>query len=401
VGAQVERVAIKVPATSANLGPGFDSFGFALDVWNTVTVSRAEKFSMTVTGEGADRLRADEKNIIPKMAYRAMETLGVPVPPLKFECRNAVPPTRGMGSSSAALVAGLAAGLALSGKDLSTPATKKLLLQLAAEEEGHADNVAPAIYGGFQIAFQAEKQWITQRVTLPDGLQCVLFIPDDEMSTKEARAALPEALPYEDAVFNISRAAMLVNCFATAQFDPLRYAMQDRLHQPYRTHMFPFEPFIDTAIKAGAHGAFLSGAGPTVLAIAGGVGVSNPGSDTMSQFLAEAVREQPCPAPTIGCTLSRSSAEPVHPLPPVIRLTPWREPLCATGERRHAQLRSREWHQRHRAHLRGDQLRPQVCGTGQGRGIALDRGRRTRAATTGGRQRAVMPTWRSDVSVSA
>ena len=119
----------------------------------------------------------------------------------------------------------------------------------------------------------------------------MLFIPDDEMSTTEARAVLPEALPYKDAVFNISRAAMLVNCFSTAQFDPLRYAMQDRLHQQYRTHMFPFEPFIQTALEAGAHGAFLSGAGPTVLAIAGGVGIADPGSDTMSQFLAEAVSE--------------------------------------------------------------------------------------------------------------
>ena len=203
--------------------------------------------------------------------------------------RSQIPPTRGMGSSSAALVAGLAAGLAFGGKDMSTPATKKLLLQLAAEEEGHADNVAPAIYGGFQIAFNTDEQWITQRVGLPDGLQCVLFIPDDEMSTTEARAVLPSSLSYKDAVHNISRAAMLVNCFSTAQFDPLRYAMQDRLHQQYRSHMFPFEPFIQTALEAGAHGAFLSGAGPTVLAIAGGVGIADPGSDTMSQFLAEAV----------------------------------------------------------------------------------------------------------------
>jgi len=208
---------------------------------------------------------------------------------------NAVPPTRGMGSSSAALVAGLAAGLAFGGKDMSAQATKKLLLQLAADAEGHADNVAPAIYGGFQIAFKAGKegqeQWITQRVSVPKGMQCVLFIPDDEMSTTEARACLPDALPYKDAIFNISRAAMLVNCFATGQFDPLRYSMDDRLHQQYRTHMFPFEPFIQTALRSGAHGAFLSGAGPTVLAITGGVGIGDPGSDTMSQFIAEAVSE--------------------------------------------------------------------------------------------------------------
>jgi len=287
----VHRVVINVPATSANLGPGFDSFGFALDVWNRIIVERADSFSMTITGEGADRIECSANNMIARAAARALESLDQEMPPLRFECQNAIPPTRGMGSSSAALVGGLAAGLAMGGKDLSSPATKKLLLQLAAEEEGHADNVAPAIYGGFQIAFRAEDQWITQRVSLPNGLQCVLFIPDDEMSTKEARAVLPPSLPYEDAVFNISRAAMLVNCFATAQFDPLRYAMQDRLHQQYRSSMFPFDPFIKTALEAGAHGAFLSGAGPTVLAIAGGVGIADPGSDTMSQFLAEAVSE--------------------------------------------------------------------------------------------------------------
>ena len=315
---------INVPATTANLGPGFDSFGFALDVWNRVIVERADSFSMTISGEGADRLDTSENNMIPRMTKKAMDALGAEMPPLRFECQNAVPPTRGMGSSSAALVAGLAAGLAFAGKDMSTPATKKLLLQMAAEEEGHADNVAPAIYGGFQIAFGTGEQWITQRVDLPSGMQCVLFIPDDEMSTTAARACLPDALPYKDAVFNISRAAMLVNCFATGQcaharpptvspptcasmpwrpdasctiallggrFDPLRYAMEDRLHQQYRTHMFPFEPFIKKALEAGAHGAFLSGAGPTVLAIAGGVGIADVGSDTMSQFLAEAVSE--------------------------------------------------------------------------------------------------------------
>mmetsp|Transcript_51638 Transcript_51638/g.135707 ORF Transcript_51638/g.135707 Transcript_51638/m.135707 type:complete len:376 (-) Transcript_51638:418-1545(-) len=286
-----DRVVLNVPATTANLGPGFDSFGFALDVWNRVTVQRADKFSIHISGEGADRLRADKDNMVVRMCKRAMEELGQEMPPLRIECQNAVPPTRGMGSSSAALVAGLAAGLALGGKDMSTPATKKLLLQLAAEEEGHADNVAPAIYGGFQIAFRSNGQWITQRVSLPDGLQCVLFIPDGEMSTTEARAVLPTELPYKDAIFNISRAAMLVNCFATAQFNPLRYAMEDRLHQQYRSHMFPFTPFIKCALEAGAHGAFLSGAGPTILAIAGGVGIADPGSDTMSQFLAESVSD--------------------------------------------------------------------------------------------------------------
>ena len=211
-----------MPATTANLGPGFDSFGFALDVWNRVIVERADKYSMVIEGEGADRLDSSEDNMLPRMAKRAMEKLSVEAPPLRFTCQNAVPPTRGMGSSSTALVAGLAAGLAFAGKDMSTPATKKLLLQMAAEEEGHADNVAPAIYGGFQIAFNTGGQWITQRVDLPSGMQCVLYIPDDEMPTTAARACLPEALTYKDAVFNISRAAMLVNCFATGQYASVR-----------------------------------------------------------------------------------------------------------------------------------------------------------------------------------
>jgi len=174
---------------------------------------------------------------------------------------------------------------------MSTPATKKLLLQLAAQEEGHADNVAPAIYGGFQIAFNANSQWITQRVSIPDGLQCVLFIPDGEMSTTEARAVLPTDMPYRDAIFNISRAAMLVNCFTTGQFEPLRYAMEDRLHQPHRAHLFPFEPLMEAALKAGAYGAFISGAGPSVVGICGGLGIADTSSDTMSQFLAESVSD--------------------------------------------------------------------------------------------------------------
>ena len=137
----------------------------------------------------------------------------------------------------------------------------------------------------------AHKQWITQRVPIPPGLQCVLFIPEEEMPTKEARGALPNSLSYEDAIFNITRASMMVNCFATGQFAPMRYAMQDRLHQQYRAHMYPFDDFIKAALDAGAHGACLSGAGPCILAIAGGHGGPHPGEDTMSQLLSEAVSD--------------------------------------------------------------------------------------------------------------
>ena len=284
----VDRVDVHVPATTANMGPGFDSLGLAMNVYNRLVVTRADKFSMTIEGEGADRIKPSPDNLIVKCVEKGLAAVGQPMVPLHFECQNSVPPTRGMGSSSAALVSGLAAGLALGGKDLSTPATKKLLLQLAADEEGHPDNVAPAIYGSFQVAFRTAcpGQWVTQRVNIPTGLQCVLFIPDDEMKTSEARGCLPENLTcaaratpaqfsarnflaqfasaqfsdvrlltplrYADAVHNISRAAMLVNCFATSQFDPLRYAMEDKLHQPHRKHMFPYYPIIEASLEAGA-----------------------------------------------------------------------------------------------------------------------------------------------------
>lgn len=288
----VQKVVVNVPATTANLGSGFDTFGFALDVWNRIVVEKADKFDMVIEGEGADRITPSENNLIVKVVRKAIEDVtGKPAPALRFECQNAVPPTRGMGSSSAALVGGIAAGLAMAGKDISTPANKKLLLQMAATEEGHADNVAPAIYGGFQIAFADRGHWITQRVNIPDGLQCVLFIPDSEMPTSEARNILPDMISREDAVFNLTRTAMLVNCFATSQFAPMRIAMEDRLHQQYRESMFPFAPIIKGALEAGAHGSYLSGAGPTVLAITGGVGIADVGSDTMSQFLAEQVSE--------------------------------------------------------------------------------------------------------------
>jgi len=216
-----------------------------------------------------------------------------------------VPPQRGLGSSSSAFVAGLAAGFALSGKETYAPQSKKRILQLAADEEGHADNIAAAVYGGFQVSFRSSfegharsGQWITQRVTVPAGLQCVLFIPDEEhvSPTSLARGVLPELYSRADAIHNIGRAAMLINCFATGQYDAMRFAMEDRLHQPHRAKLFPFEKLVNAALKAGAHGAFLSSQGPSVVAVCGGSsGFGRDGkplgvtADTMSQFLAEAV----------------------------------------------------------------------------------------------------------------
>eukprot|EP00908_Phaeocystis_cordata_P024096 Transcript_6570.p2 GENE.Transcript_6570~~Transcript_6570.p2 ORF type:complete len:396 (+),score=132.31 Transcript_6570:91-1188(+) len=295
----VHRLELMVPATTSNLGPGFDCMALALDMHNHIVIERADSFSMDIKGEGEWTLSRTEDNLIVKSAAKALSVLGKPLPPLRIVCNNAVPPRRGLGSSSAAVVAGFAAGLALGSKPLQAPATKKLLMNLAAaEEDGDARKrharVAPCVYGGFQLSFEDEVQWVTQRVEVPKGLQLVLFIPEDEASTARAREILPKGLSYADTIHNISRAAMLVNCFATAQLSPLRFAMEDALHQQHRARLFPHcEPIIEAALKAGAHGAFLSGTGPTVIALTGGdQGIADVGSDTMSQFLAEAVSEE-------------------------------------------------------------------------------------------------------------
>ena len=213
------------------MGPGFDSFGFAVDLENELILERGE-FVVDVVGEGEDSLPRDESNAIIQAVKDGFSAIypdrELPIENIRFKSVNRIPPARGLGSSSAALVSGLAAGLALAGQDLAAPQTKQLLLQLAAYCEGHPDNVAPAIYGGFQVSINTGKQWVTQAVRLPDGMQAILFIPDFESLTSETRAALPKEIPVADAVYNISRAAMLVNSFSTGNLEALRCVLYKR-----------------------------------------------------------------------------------------------------------------------------------------------------------------------------
>jgi len=287
-----QRLTLSVPATSANMGPGFDSFGFAVDLHNELILERGP-FEVVIEGEGADDLPRDESNAIIKAVKAGYESVrpGETLPSdIKYTSVNRIPPARGLGSSSAALVSGLAAGLALAGQDVDAPQTKQHLLQLASDIEGHPDNVAPAIYGGFQVSINTGSQWVTQSIALPEGLQAVLFIPEFQSLTAETRAALPKEIPVSDAVFNISRAAMLINSFATGNMEALRYACQDIIHQPIRGEAFGLDKLIDAALGRGAHGVFLSGAGPTVLALTGGHG-SDLNADTMVTFMAVEVAE--------------------------------------------------------------------------------------------------------------
>lgn len=270
----IERATIRVPATSANLGPGFDCLGMAVDLWNETTVTLG-KCSVTIRGEGAGSLPTDNSNLIATSAQHTFKALGVDSIDLGFDCVNEVPLTRGLGSSSAATVTGIVAAFAFANQDLSDAKTREQMFAIAADIEGHPDNAAPAVFGGCQIGIRVDETskdfgWITSRVPISDELKAVAFVPEFSMQTEAARGILPDTLTRSDAVFNVGRAAMLVHALSSGRWDLIRHATDDRLHQPQRIkHLFPrFRPIARGALDAGAHGVFLSGAGPTIMALA-------------------------------------------------------------------------------------------------------------------------------------
>ena len=264
-----EPFTIEVPGTSANLGPGFDALGAALDLTNTVRVEPADRWEMLVEGEGADRLTLGDRNLL----YRAMTTgarrWGVDVPPARLLCFNLVPLSRGLGSSSAAIIAGLLIASHLGGDERP----RDEILHIASEIEGHPDNVAPALLGGVQVCALVDGKVAHVRVPLARQVKVALFVPDVPMPTREARGVIPRRVDMHDAVYNISRACLLVAALAAGDVDAFRVGTQDMLHQPPRMRLFPTMPVLfHAALEAGALGVYLSGAGSTVAAFVQGDG---------------------------------------------------------------------------------------------------------------------------------
>ena len=258
------RVEVAAPATTANLGPGFDCLAMALDVWNTVTLEVGGR-GVEVHGEGDGVLSLGADNLVHRAADALFRETGVSPPNFALTCHNAIPLERGLGSSAAAVVGGLLAANALCGEPLSPHD----LLRLAVRLEGHPDNAAAALFGGCQIVAQDGDDLLCAPAPLPSGLRAVLFIPEEAMNTAQARAVLPPVVSRQDAAFNAARTALLVNALAAGRLEHLRTATQDRLHQPQREVLFPAMRLIfSAALNAGAHGVFLSGAGSTVLALA-------------------------------------------------------------------------------------------------------------------------------------
>ncbi len=298
------RITARVPATSANLGPGFDCFGLALELRSDVTMAVGEPFRIEVEGEGASRIARDKRNIVYRAIQLFYERIGHPAPDFALYQRNRIPTSGGFGSSSAGVLGGLLAANVAAGRPMDANA----ILALAAEIEGHADNVAPALLGGLVVVVADGGHGpVTLSVPLPPELSAVAFVPSFTMPTKRARALLPATVPRGDAVFNAGRTALWIAALQAGRLDLLRLATQDRLHQPYRAKLFPALPVvIEAALAAGACGAALSGAGSGVLALTTGR------QSQIGQAMKEAALRRGVRGRWIALDLARSGAEVIE-----------------------------------------------------------------------------------------
>ena len=277
-----DAVSVRTPATSANLGPGFDALGLALALYDDVTARVADGgFAVTVTGEGAGELPADEKHLVVRAMLTTFDELGERPPGLAVECVNRIPQARGLGSSSAAIVAGVRLARALvTGVDFGAGDA----LRVAARIEGHPDNVAPCLLGGFTIAWTEGAGARAARLETHPDVRPTIFVPAEKGYTAAARRALPPAVPHADAAFNAGRSALLVHALTN---DPtlLLPATEDRLHQRYRGEAMPGTASLVAALRSVGVPAVVSGAGPSVLAFTEVPGDFRPGTEWRAETL--------------------------------------------------------------------------------------------------------------------
>ncbi len=264
----MKKVSVRVPATSANCGPGFDTLGLACTLYNDLTyeIVDGKGFQLNVIGEGAEYLKPYGRNLafasFLKVWNKITDNERIA---LKVSMNNRIPMSRGLGSSSSAIVAGLYAANALCNNYYS----KEQLLDIATEIEGHPDNVAPAIYGGFTISYMEQEKAHSLRLLPAKPLKFIAVVPERKLPTILARQAIPETVSHKDAVYNISRASLLVGALLGGHYEFLQMALNDKLHQPYRSHLIPGLADVFSAAKdAGAYNAIISGAGSTVMAYA-------------------------------------------------------------------------------------------------------------------------------------
>ena len=259
------KITARIPASTTNLGPGFDVLGLALKLYSTITLEITENDSeVIVTGVDAEKIPNSTEHV----AYQAVKSIytrsGTPIPNgLKLCISNGIPAIRGLGGSGTAILGGMLTANVLCGH----PFTNSDILDFASAIEGHPDNVAASLYGGLVISMQEHEHIHTIKLHCDPSLNIVLAIPDFTLSTKKARDILPKTVDFTDAIYNISRSSLLIASIATGKLENLSLAMSDKLHQPYRSSLIPgFDDVVDAAISAGALSVALSGAGPTIAA---------------------------------------------------------------------------------------------------------------------------------------
>jgi len=297
------RVIVKVPASTANLGPGFDSLGMALSLYAWIELGIAGQTVFELHGEGMSGLPQDKSNLVYKVAQFVFEEAGVQVPELSIRMYSEIPLTRGLGSSASAIVGALAAANALIGSPLSNDK----LFQMATALEGHPDNVGASLFGGIVVSAWDGKEAQHVRIEPPKQLGTLVAIPNFHLSTEKARHALPKQMDIADTVFNIGRSSLLVAALASGQLQLIRHAMQDRVHQPYRAALIPgMAEILETAVSKGALGAALSGAGPTLIAF---VEKDSMQKEQLEQFLKATLAKEGIEADTLWLTPCTSGAE--------------------------------------------------------------------------------------------
>ncbi|GGZ57944.1 homoserine kinase [Streptomyces subrutilus] len=274
-------VRVRVPASSANLGPGFDALGLALGLYDDVVVRVADSgLNIDIAGEGADTLPRDERHLLVRSMRTAFDLLGGQPRGLEVVCANRIPHGRGLGSSSAAICAGIVAARAVTiGGE--TRLDDAALLELATEIEGHPDNVAACLLGGFTLAWMDGGSAKAIRMEPSDSIVPVVFVPSRPVLTETARGLLPRNVPHVDAAANAGRAALLVEAL-TRRPELLLPATEDRLHQDYRSPAMPESVALVARLRADGIPAVISGAGPTVLAL-----VDNGAADKVAQLAGE------------------------------------------------------------------------------------------------------------------
>lgn len=254
-------IKVQVPATSANLGPGFDTLGLALNLYNTFTFQEIPE-GLEITG--CEAKFANENNLVYTSMLKTFNRIGYSINGMKVDIKTDIPVSRGLGSSATCILGGVIGANKIAG----SPLTKDEILELATEIEGHPDNIAPALFGGLVVSVMEREKIFYNQINVSKEIKFVALIPDFTLSTRDARHVLPSSVSYGDAIYNIGKVSLLLSALSNGRHDLVKIGIKDKLHQPYRGKLIPrFEEILNKCDEMGSLGVFLSGAGPTIMAL--------------------------------------------------------------------------------------------------------------------------------------